>query len=113
MRITPNTTLRNSLYNIQINRDRLDSLEEKISSGNNYNRPSDDPVATRLLVGLSDRMKAADQYNSNITKSDTWFQMTNVALTGITDFISQATKIVSSISGGESEIGRASCRERV
>ncbi len=103
MRITPNTTLENSIYYIQMNQSRLDSLQEKVSSGKMYNKPSDDPVATNLLVGLNDRMTAADQYNSNITKADTWFQMTNVSLTGMTSFVDQAVKTVSSISGGETD----------
>ncbi len=103
MRITPNSTLENSLYYIQINRDRLNNLQEMVASGNIYNRPSDDPVATRLLVSLNEQMKAADQYNSNIAKAGTWYQMTNVSLTGMTSFVEQAMKAVSSITGGETD----------
>lgn len=103
MRITPNTTLRNSVYNIQLNRNTLDNLEEKTSSGKNYNSPSDDPVAARFLVGLNDSMSATSQYNSNITKSDTWYQITNVSLTGMSNFLQQAVKTVASVSGGETD----------
>lgn len=100
MRITPNITMNNSLYNIQRTRSQMDQLQEKIASGKNYNRPSDDPVAVRLLVGLNDRMSAADQYNSNISKADTWFQITNTALTGATSFLEQAKKTLAPLSGG-------------
>lgn len=103
MRITPNTTMDNSLFNIQRTRASIDQLQEHISSGNNFNRPSDDPVSVRLLVGLNDKMTAADQYNSNIGKADTWFQITNSAITGITDFVEQAKKTVASLSGGLSD----------
>lgn len=103
MRITPNITMQNSLYNIQNTRARMDALQEKISSGNNYNRASDDPVSVSSLLGMNSRMTAADQYNSNITKSDTWLQMSNTALTGMNSFVEMAKKALSGLSGGESD----------
>lgn len=103
MRVTPNTTMDNSLYYIQRTRTGIDTLQEKIASGNNYNRPSDDPVSARLLIGLNDRMAAADQYNSNITKADTWFQISNTAMTGMYNFVEQAKQTVSALSGGLSD----------
>lgn len=103
MRITPNITMQNSLYNIQSTRARMDAIQEKISSGNNYNRASDNPVSVSFLLGMHERMTAADQYKSNISKSDTWLQMSNTALTGINDFIEMAKKAVSSLSGGTTD----------
>ena len=103
MRITPNITMQNSLYNIQNTRSRMDAIQEKIASGYNYNRPSDDPVSVRALIGMNDRMAVADQYRSNISKSDIWLQTSNVAMTGMYDFIEMAKKAVSSITGGESD----------
>lgn len=99
MRVTSNTSMDNSLYYIQRTRTNIDTLQEHISSGNNYNRPSDDPVSFRLLAGLNDRITSAEQYNSNITKSDTWFQISNTAMTGIYDFVEQAKKAINSVSG--------------
>jgi len=39
MRITPNITMQNSLYNIQRSRALMDGIQEKIASGKNYSRP--------------------------------------------------------------------------
>ncbi len=103
MRVTPNITMESSLYNIQKNRSVIDKLQEQLSSGRNYNRPSDDPVSARLLIDLNNKMAAADQYNSNILKADTWLQMTNVSLTGMTDYVQVAVKAVSTVSGGETD----------
>ncbi len=103
MRITPNITMQNSLYNIQSTRARMDSIQEKIASSKNYNRPSDDPVSVSLLVNMNDRMTVADQYTSNISKSDTWLKMSNTALTGMNSFIEMAKKAVSSVAGGETD----------
>ena len=104
MRITPNITSQNSLYNIQRARTLLDSINEKISSGNNYNRPSDDPVATRLLTGMADRMRASDQYQSNITKANVWLNVTNTAITGMSATMKEVKSLVSTISSGVTDM---------
>lgn len=103
MRITANITAENSLYNIQQGRSRLDKLNEAISSGMNVNRPSDDPINTRLLLDIGDKIKTGDQYQSNISKSNTWQQFANTALTGMSDTLRLARQQVNSIISGSSD----------
>jgi flagellar hook-associated protein 3 FlgL len=103
MRITSNITSDNSLYNIQQGRAKLDKINELISSGNNVNRPSDDPINTRLLLEIGDKIKTGDQYISNIGKASTWQQYTSTALTGMSDVMNLAHQAASSISGGNSD----------
>lgn len=103
MRITANITADNSLYNIQQGRAKLDKITEQISSGNNINRPSDDPINTRLLLDIGDKVKATDQYTSSITKASTWLQLTNTALTGMSDTMAQAKKLAASIVNGSTD----------
>lgn len=103
MRITPNITMQNSLYNIQQSRTLLDSIQEKIASGMNVSRPSDDPVTARLLTGLADRLKNGDQYASNITKAGNWLQMTNTALTGMNDTMVLVKQVVGTVTGGTND----------
>ena len=104
MRITPNITMQNSLYNIQHARTLLDGIQEKIASGKNYNRPSDDPVSARLLVGINDKLTAGEQYDNNIKKGEIWQKMTATALEGMTSFIYQAKSLASSLSSGTSDL---------
>jgi flagellar hook-associated protein 3 FlgL len=95
--------MQNSLYNIQKSRSLLDSINEKISTQMNYNRPSDDPVAARLLVGIADQLKTGEQYTSNITKANNWLQVTSTALTGLSDTLKQAKKLVATVSSGTTD----------
>jgi len=92
-----------SLYNIQQGRAKLDRLNELISSGTAVNRPSDDPINTRLLLDIVDKVKSTDQYSSNISKSNTWQQFTNTALTGMSDTLQQARTLAATISDGISD----------
>lgn len=95
----------NSLYNIQLGRARLDKLNETISSGQKCNRPSDDPISSRVLLDIGDKLKAIDQYSSNIEKATSWLKFTSTALNGMAGIINIAQKIVGTINTGSSEPG--------
>ena len=103
MRVTQNSSANNALYNLQQQRTRLDSLQESISSGQKVNRPSDDPIANGTLLNIGDRLKAIDQYSTNITKADSWVQFTATALTGMSDILSQTQKLIGTINSGSSD----------
>lgn len=104
MRITPNITMQNSLYNIQRSRSQLDSIQEKIASGRNYNRPSDDPVSARLLVGFGDRLRTTEQYQSNINKANVWLMMTDTALTGLANTMYEINRLTATITSGTDDL---------
>lgn len=104
MRITPNITMQNSLYNIQRSRSQLDSIQEKIASGRNYNRPSDDPVSARLLVGFGDRLRTTEQYQSNINKTNVWLKMTDTALNGLADTLYEIKRLTATITSGTDDL---------
>lgn len=103
MRVTSNMSADNSLYNIQQGRAKLDRLQELTSSGSNVNKPSDDPINSRLLLDIGDKLKAGDQYLSNIKKSTTWQQYTDTALTGMSEIMRLAKKQIGTITNGSSD----------
>jgi len=103
MRVTANMSADNSVYNIQQGRNRLDRLQELITSGQNINRPSDDPIGTRLLLDIGDKMKAFDQYNANIIKAKSWMQFNDTALSGMNDVMLQAKSLMNTINNGSSD----------
>ena len=103
MRVTANMSAENSLYNIQQGRARLDKLQESISSGQNVNRPSDDPIASRLLMDIGDKLKTIDQYSSNINKATTWLKFTSTSMDGMVRTVSEAMKVAGTLNTGSSE----------
>jgi flagellar hook-associated protein 3 FlgL len=103
MRVTANMSADNSVYNIQLGRARLDKLQESISSEQNVNRPSDDPISSRLLLDIGDKLKSIDQYSSNISKSNSWLKFTSTALKGMSDIVNQAKKVTGTINSGSSD----------
>lgn len=105
MRVTANMSAENSLYNIQQGRARLDKLQETISSGQNVNRPSDDPISSRVLLDIGDKLKSIDQYSSNINKATSWLKFTSTAVEGMVNVIHEARKVAGTINTGSSEPG--------
>ena len=103
MRITPGMTANNALFNLQKGRTRLNLLQEQIASGLVINRPSDDPISCRQLLDMNGKIESGNQHLSNITKSNLWLSMTDTALVGVADIISQAKKVVGTITNGSSD----------
>src|SRR4051812_14217888 len=103
MRITQNTSAESSLYYIQQGRGKLDKLQELTASGRNVNRPSDDPIAARFLLDIGDKLKAGDQYISNIKKGNTWQQLSSTALAGMADMMQLAKQITNTVTNGSSD----------
>lgn len=103
MRVTANTSSENALFYIQQGRAKLDKLQELISSGQNVNRPSDDPISTNLILGVADKIKTGDQFKSNIDKTQILLQVTSTALQGMADTIKLAKDLASSLANGGSD----------
>src|SRR5574342_227622 len=51
-RITQESLNRTTLSNINLNYKKIQAIQEKLSSGKQINRPSDDPSGTRKVLGL-------------------------------------------------------------
>jgi len=103
MRITANMSSDNSIYNLQQSRARLDKIQSQIASGQNVNTPSDNPISARLLLDVGDKLRSIDQRSSNINKATTWLQLTNTALGGMAEIVTQAKKIAGSINTGSDD----------
>jgi len=103
MRVTANMSADNSVYNIQQGRNRLDRLQETITSGQNVNRPSDDPITSRTLLDIGDKLMAYDQYNANNIKAKSWMQINNTALTAMNDILIQTKALMNTFTSGSSD----------
>jgi flagellar hook-associated protein 3 FlgL len=93
----------NALYNLQKGRTLLNRLQEQIASGSVINRPSDDPITSRQLLDIENKIDNGEQYLSNIKKGNLWLSMTDTALQGMTDIIALAKKATGAITSGSSD----------
>ncbi|MBP7459939.1 MAG: flagellar hook-associated protein FlgL [Candidatus Delongbacteria bacterium] len=85
MRITDNYISRLFNRNLNTNMEKLANLQEKIASGKNINRPSDDPVQTIRLLEINNRIAYNEQYNKNIGEGSSLLQFTQEAISNCLD----------------------------
>lgn len=103
MRVTANMSSDNAIYNLQQGRAKLDKLQNQISSGQNVNTPSDDPISSRLLLEIGDKLRAIDQRSSNINKATSWLQFTSTSVDGMSDVVNLARKVAGTLNTGSDD----------
>jgi len=90
MRISYTMIYSQSQYNINQQYEEVYSLNEKISTGKEVNRPSDDPIAAGKILGYRSTISALEQYSSNIERGSTWLRYTESTLTQAEELIMNA-----------------------
>jgi flagellar hook-associated protein 3 FlgL len=93
----------NAIYNLQQGRAKLEKLQSQVSSGQNVNTPSDDPIASRLLLEIGDKLRSIDQRSGNINKATSWLKFTSTALEGISNVVGLAKKVASTLNTGSDD----------
>ena len=103
MRITPGMTADNALYNLQQQRQTLDTLQEQVSSGNVVSQPSDNPLTARQLLDMQVQMSASDQYGTNAKKVSLLLNVTSTALGTMSDIMQQVKQLAGQFASGSSD----------
>jgi flagellar hook-associated protein 3 FlgL len=93
-RITTGMTQRNVLADLNRVNERLTRTQQKLSSGKEITRPSDDPFNTSRALALRTSMAATQQYQRNIQDAQGWQETAEIALADITDAIHRARELV-------------------
>ncbi len=93
MRVTMNTMY--SQINMDLSRltERLAGLTDSISSGKQYQVPSDAPVKLTHALGLRDSLAETDQYKRNISYGNGWVMATENVMTHVTDRLTRAKEL--------------------
>ena len=89
MRITNKMMTNNALYNINTNKNLLDTLEKQYSSGKKITRPSDDPIVAVRALKFRTNLTEIHQYTEkNIPDALNWMEVTEGSLDTINSIIS-------------------------
>ncbi len=71
----------------------LNNLSEKISTGKNINRPSDDPIGLVDSLQLKTTLAQLDQYSRNVESGTAWLNLSETALNQTLDLIGRSKEI--------------------
>ena len=74
--------------------DRLARTQQKLSSGKEITRPSDDPFAVSRAIALRGSLEATRQYQRNVAEAAAWEDVTEQALSRMTDAVQRARELL-------------------
>lgn len=80
MRITNNMLSNNFLTDMNNNLQNMKTIQQQMTSGKLYQKPSDNPSAVTRSMQLNTSLNSISQYNSNIQDTTNWLDTTDTAL---------------------------------
>lgn len=93
MRITNNIITQNIISSLQQNMREIASLQQKISSGQNIHRLSDDPPSLWQVISLKERLVSQEQYHRNIEDGLLWLNEVDRSLDSANQILQKALDI--------------------
>jgi flagellar hook-associated protein 3 FlgL len=100
MRVATQSLFRGIQQNILRLSYELKKIEEKVSSGKNFNRPSDNPVAVVNSLGLRSTLARIEQYQKNMDTGKVWLDMNETVLEQVSKLAARAQEIALQLSSG-------------
>lgn len=93
MRVSTGALYEGMKHRIQKVSEDLTNINEKISSGKNVNRPSDDPIAIRDAMGLKTSLSQLEQYQRNIQSGRSRLELSESVLSQVEELVGRAQEI--------------------
>lgn len=104
-RITQESLNRTTLSNINLNYKKMQEIQEKLSSGKQINRPSDDPSGTRKVLGLRAEELQVQQFLDNTETAKEQINYTSNTLESIQELFSKIKNLA--IQAGNDTLGQS------
>jgi len=93
VRITHNVLSETVLAGLNAALERLDRLQDQVTSGKRFTRPSHDPVGVARSLDHRTALAATEQYLRNVDSALAWLQATDIALAGAGDVFQRAREL--------------------
>jgi flagellar hook-associated protein 3 FlgL len=104
-RITSNMIQRSVLADLNDISNRLSKTQQRMSSGKQITRPSDDPYGTSRALSLRTDIAGTQQYQRNVGEATAWQSVTDSALSKITEAVQRARDLA--VQGASDSAGQA------
>jgi flagellar hook-associated protein 3 FlgL len=103
MRVTSLMSSRAIVRDLNDNLSRMSTLQQRLSSGKQITRPSDDPYGTSRALALRGELAGLDQYQSNVGDGTAWLNTCDTALGQVSDSLQRVRELL--IQGGNDAAG--------
>jgi flagellar hook-associated protein 3 FlgL len=106
MRVTQSMLYANANSSLARDLTALQSATEKVSSGKQLNKPSDNPADVRSSVGMNDTLSQLNQYLRNIDNATSKVGAMDTALSSAGDLIQRANELAIQGANGTLDAGQ-------
>ncbi|MBF8982981.1 flagellar hook-associated protein FlgL [Lutibacter sp. B2] len=93
MRITNMMMINNMMGNLNTHLNRMDKIDNQVSTGKRINRPSDDPVGTAQVLKFTSDISAHEQYKKNADEANSWLDATETAVSQLKDVLQRVREL--------------------
>lgn len=93
MRITNNMLVNNMIYHIGNNLSRMETYQERLTTGKKIAVPSDDPVVAARALKLRTDVSQIKQHKTNVQDAMSWLEITESALSNVGDILQRAREL--------------------
>ena len=104
-RITSSMITRGIVTDLNDIATRVSHTQQKLASGKELTRPSDDPFATGRAIGLRTELAGLEQYQRNVDDAEAWTSVTENKLSTMTDIVHSARELLVRGSTGTTSVG--------
>ena len=94
MRISTFQSYSTALNSMTDQQSRLSETQLKISEGKRILKPSDDPIGSGIALNLKQQIESSKQYVKNGSMADTNLQVTENALSSVTDILDRVRELM-------------------
>lgn len=99
-RVTQGTITNQLLRNIGHNLRQMSGIQEKMSTGRNINRPSDDPVGITYALRYRSDLSINERYQDNVDSAISWLDYNDTMLSQVGDIIKRVKELAVQGSNG-------------
>ena len=111
MRVTFGMMKNSLIGNINKQSEKLLSCENKVASGKEVAKPSDNPRAAAQILSYRAALSSIEQYQKNITTAKTWIELSDTNLDMVQSLLDDAIDVASN--NLTAEDGGATAREQI
>ena len=100
MRVATSSFYRTIQQGLLTRANELKKIDEKVSSGKNFNRPSDDPISLVSTLGFRTALSRVEQYSQNLETGTLWLSSSETAISQASELAKQAQDIANQMGYG-------------
>lgn len=93
MRITDGIIVSTMLQNLQDTENRIGTIDNQLTSGQQLSQISDNPAQASRILGLQSTIALNGQYQRNATGAAAWLGATDAALSGVSEVMARAQEL--------------------